>query len=175
MASVERQMIRRNRGRREHDPSHPHLAILIEHRPSGFEHVHAGIARYRQGTTLCSDRLLPVFGIPAEDPELRHLPTRGLAAPLRRGLPRAQPRMPRLPRDPLPARPRGRLVRPPITGALLMIAILALLLAGLLLIFASQTVVSATLLLVAGVVACVIAILCLLGLPAGVATWRRGP
>ena len=68
MASAERQMIRRNRGRREHDPSHPHLAILIEHRPSGFEHVHAGIARYRQGTTLCSERLLPVFGIPAEDP-----------------------------------------------------------------------------------------------------------
>ena len=46
-----------------------------------------------------------------------------------------------------------------------MIAILALLLAGLLLIFASQTAVSATLLLVAGVVACVVAILSLLGWP----------
>lgn len=56
-----------------------------------------------------------------------------------------------------------------------MIAILALLLAGLLLIFASQTAVSATLLLVAGVVACVIAILCLLGLGGGVSTWRRAP
>ena len=55
-----------------------------------------------------------------------------------------------------------------------MIAILALLLAGLLLIFASQTAVSATLLLVAGVVACVVAILCLLGFGAPTFT-RRVP
>ena len=77
MASASRQLIRRNRGRRDNDPSRPHLAILIEHRPSGFEHVHAGIARYRQGTALCCDRLLPVFGIPAEDPNFATYRTNG--------------------------------------------------------------------------------------------------
>lgn len=50
------------------DTNAPHLAILVEHRPGGFEHTHAGIARGRRGTTMCSNQILPVFGIPAEDP-----------------------------------------------------------------------------------------------------------
>jgi len=59
---------RRIPGRRHRDPSSPHLAILLEKGLHGFAHIHAGIARHRQGTALCSDKLLPVFGIPAEDP-----------------------------------------------------------------------------------------------------------
>ena len=79
MPSPENRQQRRRRrfSRHEHDPSRPHLAILLEKRPSGFAHVHAGIARYRKGATLCSDRLLPVFGIPAEDPNFATYRTEG--------------------------------------------------------------------------------------------------
>lgn len=59
---------RRVRGPRRRDPGAPHLAILIEKRPGGFDMPHAGIARHRQGAAMCCDRLMPVFGIPAEDP-----------------------------------------------------------------------------------------------------------
>lgn len=46
----------------------PYLAILIQRSPTGHEHVHAGLAVGGFGRTLCNDRPLREFWLPARDP-----------------------------------------------------------------------------------------------------------
>lgn len=51
-----------------------HLAILLEHRPGGHSQVHAGLAEHGIGHTMCNDRKLFEFALPAADPNFaRHL------------------------------------------------------------------------------------------------------
>jgi hypothetical protein len=53
---------------REQDRNVPYLAILIAKLPGGGAHVHAGLARHGIGRTLCNDKQLFEFALPAQDP-----------------------------------------------------------------------------------------------------------
>jgi hypothetical protein len=59
------------------DRSTPYLAILVEHRFGGHQQIHAGLARYGFGKTMCSDRPLFEFSLPARDPNFAVFRTPG--------------------------------------------------------------------------------------------------
>lgn len=47
------------------DRNAPYLAILVEKRAAGAQQVHAGLCRHGYGATMCDDRMLFEFWIPA--------------------------------------------------------------------------------------------------------------
>lgn len=50
----------------QRDRNTPYLAILIEKRHAGHQQVHAGMARHGVGRTMCTERLLFEFWLPAK-------------------------------------------------------------------------------------------------------------
>lgn len=50
------------------DRTTPYLALLVEKGGAGHQEIHAGLAKYGIGKTLCNDRTLFEFPLAAQDP-----------------------------------------------------------------------------------------------------------